>query len=121
MSKVLIIDDDPELCKLAQAVLCTQSHDVTTTTDPEDGLKRLEQDHFDLLLLDIFMPKKDGFEILHDLRAGPGKRLKIIMMSAGGPRGLGDYLDSAPILGADATLKKPFTPDELINLVNGCS
>lgn len=67
---ILIIDDDPDICKVKKAQLeFDQAFTVTATIDPRKGLKLAGSKNPDLILLDIIMPDKDGFEVLQELKS----------------------------------------------------
>ena len=68
-SHILIIDDDPDICKVKKAQLeLNGAFTVTATNDPGTGLKLARSKNPDLILLDIIMPEKDGFEVLQELK-----------------------------------------------------
>ena len=70
MKKILSIDDEPDILKCFKDALQTQGYAVTTTTDPDEGLDILRRnDDFDLVLLDVKMPGKTGFEVYEEMRA----------------------------------------------------
>ncbi|MBT3994339.1 MAG: response regulator [Chloroflexi bacterium] len=85
--------------------------DVVTTRNGEEALKVLEEQQFDTLLLDLMMPKVDGYEVLKELRKGKHKRPhRVIVMSAHAQPA---ELDGLMELGADAFMPKPFTLNDL--------
>lgn len=64
MSHILIVDDDPTICLAMGEVLKINGHLVETVYDGESALQLIQETPFDLIILDIFMPEKDGFEII---------------------------------------------------------
>ncbi|MCX6811180.1 MAG: response regulator [Candidatus Berkelbacteria bacterium] len=68
MAKILVVDDSPALLELYDFTLSSEGHKVETAKDGEDGIKKLATFKPDLLLLDILMPNKDGFEVLKEIR-----------------------------------------------------
>ncbi len=80
MARVLAIDDDGAVCATVCAILERAGHQVVTAQDGRRGLKLLEAEQFDLLLIDIFMPEMDGLETIRVLRRSKPK-LPIIVMS----------------------------------------
>ena len=108
MTDILIIEDDKDLGQLISDFLKKEGWTVTLTETAEDGLKLLEGEAFKLLLLDVMLPGKDGFEALSELRES--KNLPVLMMSAksddesrilGVELGADDYVDksfSIPVL-----------------------
>ncbi len=109
MRSVLVIDDDERIRALLAEALASRGLRVETAADGESGLEMLRGGSFELLVLDIMMPGKDGFEVLRELRAT--SRIPCIMLTA-----RGDELDRIVglELGADDYLPKPFNPRELL-------
>lgn len=110
LESILIIDDDIPLTKVLREELTLVGYNVEVINDSSEVLKRLNNEFYDLILLDLKMPEVDGFEILKELKAKnyPGK---IIVMTA--------YADveNAVLsrkLGADDFLPKPYDLDELL-------
>ena len=109
MTKVLLIDDDRKHSELLQAYFKRYGINVSCAEDAESGLKKLRREDPDLLLLDIMLPGKDGFEICREVRKT--SNVPIIMLTA-----RGDVVDrvSGLELGADDYVAKPFEPRELV-------
>src|SRR5687767_14711594 len=109
MSKVLIIDDDEELCELVSEYLTVEGFETACVHDGESGLDRALNDEFDLAILDVMLPKMNGFEVLRNLREK--SRLPVLMLTA-----RGDDMERIVGLeiGADDYLPKPFNPRELV-------
>jgi two-component system response regulator CpxR len=109
MDKILIIDDDEELCELVSEYLGAEGFAVESVNDGEAGLKRARSGDYDLAILDVMMPKMDGFEVLRGLRED--STIPVIMLTARGD-------DTERIVGleagADDYLPKPFNPRELV-------
>ena len=109
MGKVLIIEDDMGIYELERDYLEIEGYEVDIQTNGVDGLKAALDYEYDLIILDIMIPKKDGFSVCRDIRKE--KEIPIIMVSAKREdidkiRGLG--------LGADDYMIKPFSPAELV-------
>ena len=109
MNKVLIIDDDRKHSELLQAYFKRYGINLICAFDAEEGFKKLNREDPDLLLLDVMLPGKDGFEICREVRKT--SNLPIIMLTA-----RGDVIDrvSGLELGADDYVPKPFEPRELV-------
>lgn len=109
MAKVLIIDDDRKHSELLQAYFKRFGINLLCAYDAVEGFKLLRREEPDLLLLDIMLPGKDGFEICRDVRKT--SNIPIIMLTA-----RGDVIDrvSGLELGADDYMGKPFEPRELV-------
>lgn len=108
-NKVLIIDDDEELCELVSEYLSVEGFEVESMHDGDAGLERARAGVFDLAILDVMMPKKNGFDVLRELRKT--SRLPVLMLTA-----RGDDMERIVGLeiGADDYLPKPFNPRELV-------
>ena len=107
--RILVIDDEPSILKWLGAILRGEGYDVTEALDGKDGLQRAEDRLPDLILLDIVMPRIDGFEVCASLRSW--SQVPIIMLSA-----KWDEQDKVRCLrlGADDYIVKPFGIDELV-------
>ncbi|HEX4600635.1 MAG TPA: response regulator [Gemmatimonadales bacterium] len=116
MARILVIDDEVQLRGVVRRILERAGHDVVEAGDGDEGLKRHREHGADLVLLDIFMPGRDGIELIRDLRA-EAPETKIVVMSGGGRRGNLDLLDDARMLGASRSLRKPFELAALLALV----
>jgi len=115
MATVLLIDDEAQVRTLFQTVLEESGYRVLLAENGKAGLRCLEVEGVDLVLVDIFMSGMDGLELIQLLRRTRPDS-KIIAMSGGS--GEWNYLDAAKHLGANATLKKPFSIQELLDTVS---
>jgi two-component system response regulator CpxR len=113
MSHLLLIEDDIELSNLLCEYLQSQNHTVSQAFDGEAGLAMAKADNFDVILLDIMLPKLDGFEVLKQLRQT--HLTPVIMLTA-----KGDDFDRifGLELGADDYISKPFNHRELLARIN---
>ena len=109
MNKILLVDDDLELTQLLTEILTLEGFDVTVAEDGEEGLLRLAEQAFDLVLLDVMMPRLNGFAMLTRLRKTHDT--PVLMLTA-----RGDSQDRVNGLeaGADDYLAKPFDDRELL-------
>ncbi len=109
MTKILIIDDDRKHSELLQSYFKRFGINLVCAYDAEEGFKKLGREEPDLLLLDIMLPGKDGFQICREVRKTSD--VPIIMLTA-----RGDVIDrvSGLELGADDYIGKPFEPRELV-------
>jgi len=109
MSRILIVEDDRDLAFGLSDDLQVEGYEVDVVADGETAIKRALEDHWDLILLDIMLPQKDGFEVCRQLRRS-GVHTPIIMLTARAQ-------DAEKILGlelgADDYITKPFNPREL--------
>jgi DNA-binding response OmpR family regulator len=109
MSKILIIDDDEELCELVSEYLSVEGFETEAVHDGEKGLQRALSGDYELAVLDVMLPKKNGFDVLRELRKS--SKLPVVMLTA-----KGDDMERIVGLeiGADDYLPKPFNPRELV-------
>jgi DNA-binding response OmpR family regulator len=108
--RILLVDDEPDIRDQLEAVLVEQKYLVDTAADGEAALDRVFQQPYDLIVLDIMLPKRDGFAVLKEVRAA-GFKTPVLMLTARGEiddkiRGLDQ--------GADDYLAKPFSVAELV-------
>jgi DNA-binding response OmpR family regulator len=108
--RILIVDDEPELVEQIRLTLAKQQYTVDTAFDGEEALDRIYVDPYDLILLDIMLPKKDGFGVLLELR-NEKKSTPVLMLTAKGT--IEDKIKGLD-LGADDYLAKPFSMEELL-------
>ncbi|HUO57305.1 MAG TPA: response regulator transcription factor [bacterium] len=111
--RVLVIDDDVEMNELLKDYLSKFEITVFAVTNPEEGLRFLKRSRPDLVLLDVMLPKKDGFAVCKEIRQQ--SKVPIIMLT-----GRGEVTDRVVGLeiGADDYLSKPFDPRELVARIN---
>ena len=110
MSSVLIIDDEKEICESLKMILEYENYNVDYSVNVIDGLNKLESNQFDLLLLDIQMPQKTGFEILKWI-SNNKIQINVIMISAHSSL---DNAVKATKLGAFDFIEKPIDRDKLL-------
>lgn len=109
MNQILIIDDDEELCELVSEFLTVEGFRVECVNDGENGLKQALTDEQDLVILDVMLPGKNGFEVLCELRET--SKIPVLMLTA---RGEDSERISGLEAGADDYLPKPFNARELV-------
>lgn len=116
MQHVLVIDDDSFIRAFLRRLLEREGFSVSEAEDGEAAMRRLEDAPADLIIVDIFMPRKDGFETIREIK-GRQTPCKILAISGGGAIGRLDYLDLAKLFGANAVLAKPISRDALMTTV----
>ena len=111
--RILVVDDEIGIIKFLRARLIAQGYDVLTAMDGSDAIQVVEMEMPDLIILDIMMPKMDGFEVCSRIREW--SQIPVIMLSA-----RGDEMDKVKCLelGADDYITKPFGAKELIARVS---
>jgi len=113
---VLIIEDDPSLRDSLQRTLRGKRYHVLEAGEGGEGMMLLRTHAVDVVLVDMFMPGKEGVETVRELRRSY-PNLKIIAMSGGGTKGEVDVLLVAKAMGCHHTLVKPFSGDDLIKAI----
>lgn len=119
-AKVLVVDDDPDIVQAIQIVLEAQDYRVITAANGEEGLERIRKEKPDVLVLDLLMPKKDGFAVVKELKEDPRfKRLPILILtSVREDASRRRYeLETGVELDVDDYVEKPIAPVELIKRV----
>ena len=114
--KIYLVDDDTRLRDALRDVLLRAGHEVLVDSNGLTAVQQLRGWPADLIVCDMLMPDVEGFEVLRTLRRN-AIRTKFIMMS-GASGELSEFLERAPLLGVDAVLQKPFTPQELLDLID---
>src|ERR1700726_3083222 len=109
MERILVIDDDVELCTLVGEYLLAEGFPLEAVNDGENGLQRASGGGYLLVVLDVMLPGINGFEVLRRIRAT--SRLPVLLLTARG--GDEDRIVGLGI-GADDYLPKPFNPRELV-------
>ncbi|HSN69554.1 MAG TPA: response regulator [Thermoanaerobaculia bacterium] len=114
--KILVIDDDLAIRVLLQAVLKRLSFDVRLAEDGEVGLALVSNEDFDLVLLDLMMPKVNGYEFIERVRTTNGGRPHIIVFTAAGQRGVSRIPENTVC----ASILKPFDLEKFLELIEHC-
>jgi two-component system alkaline phosphatase synthesis response regulator PhoP len=117
MSKasILVVDDDPEIVAMLSMRLGKRGYQVTTASDGNKAIEMAKGEKFDVVLLDVMMPGKSGWEVARALKQDPQTQdVKIVMVSA-----IGEKTNeiTAPIYGADAHVDKPFEFEHLERVI----
>jgi DNA-binding response OmpR family regulator len=109
MSRILVIDDDEELCELLKDYLGPEGFEVEAVHDSDKGIERALSNEHDFVVLDVMLPGVSGFEVLRSVRKSSG--IPVLMLTA-----RGEDVDRIVGLemGADDYLPKPFNPRELV-------
>lgn len=113
--RILVIDDEPDLLSLAKARLELAGYEVLTASDGEEGLEKARTSAPDLILLDLMLPKMDGFEVCEALKIDEKyKHIPIIILTV---KFQPVDIRFAKALGADAYITKPFEGKELVEKI----
>lgn len=110
--KILIVDDEPNIVISLEFLMKKEGFDVAVASDGEEALAKVASFDPDLILLDVMMPKKSGFEVCESLRSNPKHGgLLIVMLTA---KGRDTEVAKGMAIGADAYVTKPFSTKELL-------
>lgn len=109
---VLIVDDEPNILLSVEFLMKREGYNVSTAGDGQAALDLLAQHRPDLMILDVMMPRKNGFEVCAEVRANPDfAGMPILMLTA---KGREAEMNKGLSLGADAYITKPFSTHELV-------
>jgi DNA-binding response OmpR family regulator len=113
--RVLIVDDEPNIVVSLEYLMKKEGYEVAVATDGDAALAQLKSFKPALVLLDIMMPKKSGYEVCEAARANPDLAgIRIVMLTA---KGRDFEVAKGMALGADAYVTKPFSTKDLVTLV----
>ena len=115
MSKILVVDDSPTTLKLVTKTLASTGHHIITAGDGDEAVQKAETEHPDLMVLDVVMPHKNGFQVCRQLKTNATtKDIKIILLTS-----KDQQVDRfwGMKQGADAYITKPFEEAELLATV----
>ena len=112
-NKILVIDDDPNIVDLLKHRLKINGYEIVTASNGEEGLARVEDENPDLILVDVLMPKMDGYTFVRALRKKPeSSTIPVIVITAKDK--MKDLFD---LEGIQGYMIKPYQPEELLELV----
>ena len=110
-TRILIVDDEPNIVVSLEFLMRQKGYETQVARDGEEALAAVESFRPDLVLLDVNVPRRDGFEVCQKLRADGWTELKIVMLTA---KGRDIEIEKGLALGADAYVTKPFSTRELV-------
>jgi CheY-like chemotaxis protein len=114
-ASILVVDDDPEIVTMLGTRLGKRGYNVSTASDGNRALELARSEKPDLMLLDVMMPGKSGWEVARALKQDPvTAAIKIVMVTA-----IGEQVNelTSPLYGADAHVDKPFEFEELERVI----
>jgi two-component system alkaline phosphatase synthesis response regulator PhoP len=114
-ARILVVDDDPEIVTMLSTRLTKRGYVVTTANDGAQAIQIAKRELPDVILLDVMMPGKSGWEVARAIKQDPATNaVKIVMVSA-----IGEKTNeiTAPIYGADAHVDKPFEFEHLERVI----
>ncbi|AUM00341.1 MAG TPA: response regulator [Pseudothauera hydrothermalis] len=113
--KILIVDDEQNIVISLEFLMKREGYDVSIANDGEEAVTRIRSEQPDLVLLDVMMPKKSGFEVCQEIKSDPAlKMVRILMLTA---KGRDTEVAKGLAMGADAYMTKPFSTKELVEKV----
>jgi DNA-binding response OmpR family regulator len=113
-TRVLIVDDEPNIVTSLEFLMKRNGYETLVARDGDEALAAVETFHPDLVLLDVMLPRRDGFEVCQRLRADGWTELKIVMLTA---KGREAEIAKGMDVGADSYVTKPFSTRELVDHV----
>lgn len=114
--RILVVDDDLAIRVLLQAVLKRMNLEVDLAEDGQEGLARLDDGQYDLVLLDLMMPRMNGYEFIEGVSKSSTSRPHIIVFTAAGKRGV----DRIPPDKICNSILKPFDLETFLDLIQSC-
>ena len=115
--KVLIADDEPNILISLEYLMKREGYEVTVARDGQEAIDAILRERPDLVLLDVMMPVKTGYEVCHEVRAIESVKDTLILMLTA--KGRETDLAKGLALGANAYMTKPFSTKELVSRVRG--
>jgi DNA-binding response OmpR family regulator len=116
MAKILVVDDEPDIVRVVVRIMESRGHTVSTARDGDEALEVANASVPDVIILDLNLPKRDGFEVCRELKSNPATaKVPVVMMTAAyvsvedAARGTG--------MGADEYVIKPFLREVLVHNV----
>lgn len=109
--KILYAEDDIMMQKVVIRALIRLGYEVTTVEDGQEALDTIKTEEFDLIILDLFMPKRSGFEVVETMREEFKNRTPVLILSR---NHLDEAIQKAYTAGANDFIAKPFEPEELV-------
>ncbi len=115
--KILVVDDEPHIVLLVSNRLKANNYDVVTASDGEEAIAVVDRENPDLVVLDLMLPKKNGYQVCEDLKSNIRySGLTVVMLTA---KGEIDDMRGGFYRGADAYVNKPFKPEVLLGIIQG--
>ena len=113
--KILVVDDDPIVVKSCKRILQAEGFEVFTCPSADEALQKMKQCDFDLILMDVKMPKHDGIFLMKEMKKYCPDIPIVVMSGYPTPETIADVAQ----LGAIQFIPKPFRPDEFMKIMRG--
>ena len=115
--RVLVVDDEPQVVWVLELALGSEGYDVSTARNGVEAMAQISATHPELMVLDVMMPRMDGWSVMRELAKLPvDERPRVVMVTA---LASGRDRATAAELGVDAYVPKPFDVDELLGVIHG--
>ncbi|MFW6274334.1 MAG: response regulator [Spirochaetota bacterium] len=114
--KILVIDDDSHIRDMLSEMLQDSGYQVVTAENGYEGIKEYHRDDFQLIIMDILMPEKEGIETYRELKQADSD-VKVIAISGGGQIGAEQYLRMIRYFGVQYTFEKPVEKNKLLSTI----
>jgi len=115
--RVLVVDDEPQVVWVLELALGSEGYDVSTARNGVEAMAQISANHPELMVLDVMMPRMDGWSVMRELAKLPAEeRPRVVMVTA---LASGRDRATAMELGVDAYVPKPFDMDELLGVIHG--
>lgn len=120
MAKILVVDDIQFIQKSLVNLLNKEGHVCSSVPNGQEAWKSIQNEHYDMIITDIMMPKMDGFELIENIRNlnPPKKDIPIVAISGGSKTIKSDLALDLAHESVDTILKKPFGKADIVNVVN---
>ncbi|UCD93434.1 MAG: response regulator [Candidatus Zixiibacteriota bacterium] len=115
-SRILVIDDEPQVTEIIEAFLSNAGHEVVVGNKAADALEKAKEKKPDVILLDIMMPEIDGYSICNQLKSDPKTADIPVVFLTGKDRS--DDMGRSFEVGGDMFIKKPFSCERLLEIIN---
>jgi DNA-binding NtrC family response regulator len=116
MARILLVDDDDHVRRPVQMNLTRTGHQVVEARNGREAMDIYRREQFDVVITDLIMPEQEGLETIQQLKKH-NPAVRVIAISGGGRLSANNYLQLAERLGAQRTLAKPFTTEELVKAI----
>lgn len=116
MARLLIVDDDSAMLRLLRALL-ESDHEVTEANDGQEAMDRIHRETFDLVITDVIMPRRDGLELIREIRDKAPKTRIIALTGGGSMQNMDVVFDAAVAFGAVLAVRKPFDRKDFMRAV----
>jgi two-component system response regulator MprA len=115
--RVLVVDDEPQVVWVLQLALDAEGYEVLTARNGVEAMAKISEGHPELMVLDVMMPRMDGWSVMRELAKLPAdERPRVVMVTA---LATGRDRETAQRLGVDVYMPKPFDVDALLGVLHG--